>query len=125
MKPTNDDRARLIAAAYHDDWDEGRSAQFARTAARSARRRRAWRRGASIGITAAILAFVTAAIWPDHPRPRFNPETGSAIVRSPVRPTPAYEVASDDELLRHLKNRPVLVVTQTTGQRDIVLLDTN
>jgi hypothetical protein len=54
-KPTRKDE-RLVAEAFHENWDSGVPAQFARAAAAHARGRRRARHAAVVAAAAAMLA---------------------------------------------------------------------
>jgi hypothetical protein len=119
-KPTRKDE-RLLAETFHENWESGATAQFARAAAAHARNRRRARHATA---TLAGLAVLACGLF--VARDRFAPRVVIAQAqRSPVAATPTrgYEVISDDELLAQLRDRPVLAVQKPNGTREIVVLE--
>ena len=118
MNDSRPDEARLIADLFHDDWNEGAPAQFARTAAAHARKRTHARRALVAGAaSAAVLALAVVALFP-RPRP------AAPVAQSPREPkiTPGYEIASDAELLATLSDRAVVMVKRRDGTNEFVLI---
>ena len=113
---------RLLAETFHDNWESGPSAQFARAAAAHARsRRRARQALASAGVVAALALGVFVA------RERIQPtvNTGPTVpAPAPVAVARGYEVISDVELLAHLRDRPVLAIRKPNGTHEVVVLET-
>jgi hypothetical protein len=116
MNDEHQQRSRLIADLFHDDWANGPAGDLARAAAAHARRRRSLRRivattGATIGAAAALA--LALLYRPAAPRP----------ATLSVRPAAAaYETISDDELLALLSDRPLLARQNDDGTRSLALL---
>jgi hypothetical protein len=111
---------RLLAETFHENWESGATAQFARAAAAHARHRRRTRQVLASAGTVATLAlaiFVT--------RERVRPPAVALAV--PAAATTAaqrgYEIISDDELLAQLRDLPVLAVQKANGTREVVVLE--
>lgn len=122
MNDSRHDRDALLAAAFEDDWVDGRSAAFAAAAARTARRRHRTRQamyGAAVAGLVAICALVT---WRQPPLSR-APIVTTAAPASVATASRGYVVISDDELLAQLRDRPLLVVKKDDGAHEIMLLD--
>ena len=115
MTKKREQQEKLLAETFHGDWSEGASAGFARTAAAAARRRHRTRRalvasGAAAGMAAAVLVSL------------FH-RTNAPIEKFPTTKTrPAYEIISDDELIARVQDRPLLVLPQENGTKQIVML---
>ena len=117
MNDPHDNDTKLLAAAFHDDWSEGRTADFARAAAAHARGRRRIRRTlstAGVGTVLTVAAFVTLRSTP--------PTLPSHAANPPATAAPGYEIISDEQLLAQLRDRPILVVRAENGSREIVVL---
>jgi hypothetical protein len=120
MNNSTDPNAKLLADAFHDDWATGPAAGFARHAAARARRRRQVRRVLFTAGAAAMIGAVGFVAW-DRRVPAGGPDVASSS--APPRATPrGYEVISDEQLIAQLRDRPLLVVKNTDGTREIVLL---
>ena len=122
-------RDALLADSFHEAWTSGAPAEFARAAARSARRRRAGFRAAAISATFATVALAWAVFVRPASRPSSVPPAPSrtaAVESAPARaPAPAargYEIISDEELLAQVRDRALLAVTRENGRREIVVL---
>ena len=116
MSKKHDQREKLLAELFCDDWAGGPAGGFARVAAAAARRRRHLRQtllGASATVIIAAI-FVSTGVR--------HAGTVAATV-TPPKSAPAYEILSDDELLVALRDRPLLVVRRENGTREFVLLD--
>jgi hypothetical protein len=109
-----DQRTSLLAEAFHENWNDGPIALYARQAAAHARQRRRWRHGllagATAGVVAALMMMSVHRIVPVR-------------IAGPLKPAPAYEIISDEELLALLHDRPLLVVQKENGTRELVLLE--
>lgn len=111
---------RLLAETFHENWESGAPAQFARAAAAHARRRRRTRQVlASAGIvTALALAIFVARERARPPAVAFAaPAAGTSAAQR------GYEIISDDELLAQLHDLPVLAVQKANGTREVVVLE--
>jgi thiamine pyrophosphate-dependent acetolactate synthase large subunit-like protein len=106
-------REKLLSALYHDDWTAGEPRAFARRAAAHARRRRLTQK-TGLGLCAALLAL--GAFFLSHPQPPASPALAAA-------PEPAYEIITDSELLMLVEDRPLLVVQNENGLRQIVAIE--
>ena len=120
FRPDHEDR--LLAEAFHPDWETGRTAEFARQAAAAVRRRRALRRSFCAAGVAAVVVLAALSHRRSTPetivsRPPENPRAATARIQ-----TVGYEIISDDQLLAELRDRPVLVVRQSNGTRSVVVL---
>jgi hypothetical protein len=125
MIPKSDNREKLLAETYHGDWSTGPAAAFARTAARSARRRTTLRRALQTSAIAALLLAATLAI-PANRTPVRIAGASTALVSPPVSAPPTYEIISDTELLALVQDRPLLLVQNddTPGSsRQIITFD--
>lgn len=120
MNNHRDQKEKLLAEAFHGEWNDGTMTGFALEAARHARRRTRVRRSfAVVGATAGIAAALVFAL--KHQTGAENhPAVSVATVQAPV--APAYEIISDEELLAQLKDQPLLVVQKKDGSREFVLL---
>ncbi len=116
MNKNDDPESRLLAETFHDDWESGPTAAFARTAAAHARRRRRLRASLLAAGTAAGLIAVLATVLRQPPKP---PQVAAIA----AKPAPAYEIISDDELLARLQDRPLLTVKKPDGTREFILLE--
>ncbi|CAN5606835.1 hypothetical protein BH18VER1_BH18VER1_21800 [soil metagenome] len=117
MRRRTSSRAQLVANLFHDDWDYGVAAKYARIAAARARRARRIRR--SVGATGVVLLLGSVALIFLKP-PSDVPEV---ISRTAVDTQPrGYEILSTDELLTQLHDRPLLVFEEA-GEAQAVLLD--
>lgn len=113
---TPEERSKLVADAFHEDWASGPASALAQRAAAYARRRRRMRRTvATLGATGAIAAAVLITFIQSS-RTRVAPPVSAT-------PRPAYEIISDEQLLSELRDRPLLVLPQKNGAREIVLLE--
>lgn len=114
MNNQPDRRTKLLAELFHEDWATGRLSDLARVAAAHARRRRRIRRSLIVAGTAAAIAIASLL-------PYFR----STPVKSAVfaKPSLAYEIISDDELLTLLHDRPLLVIPEQDGTRRFVVLE--
>lgn len=118
MNDPHRDEARLIADVFHDDWDGGAPAQFARAAAAHARKRTRARRALIAGAaSAAVLAAAVVAFVPRTPPP-------APIAQSSPQPKipRGYDIASDAELLAALSDRPVVMVKRRDGTNEFLLI---
>lgn len=106
---------RLIADTFHDDWNDGPAAAFARAAAAKARRRRTRRR---IGAGAAGAIAVALLIGLGVSEPPAARSSAAPLAQTQPR---GYEVISDAELLTALRDRSVVMVRQPGGTREFVL----
>jgi hypothetical protein len=114
MNDQPDRRTKLLAELFHEDWATGPLSDLARIGAAHARRRRRIRRSLAItGSTAALAIAGTLAYF------RLAPVKPGAA----AKPSPAYEIISDDELLALLRDRPLLVIPQPDGTRRFVVLE--
>ncbi len=118
MNDRNDPRARLVADAYHEDWNSGPMRELAQRAAAHARTRRRVRRTAgTTAVAACVLAIAVFAF-----RPKFVvPANVAADVAEPK--TTRYEIISDEEFFTLIDRRPVLILPQQDGARRIVVID--
>lgn len=134
MTDRPDQRARLLAETFHEDWAAGPAAAFARAAAGRARARRRLRTTASAAGVAALLAVFAFVLNPSRaPAPLAAPRVAAnraepAPPASVKHPEPAstargYEIISDEQLLAQLRDRPLLVVQRPNGSRQITLLE--
>lgn len=115
MNNRRDRDAKLIAEAFHDDWERGRASEFARQAAAHARRRRRTRQvlaGTAACAAATMLGWLALR---EPPRPAVRPENISA--------TKGYEIISDEELLAQVSDRTLLVVKKPDGAREFVVME--
>ena len=119
MNRKTDSESRLLAESYHGNWADGPTADFARTAARHARRRRAMR--TTLASTAAIAVAIGAWFIASPDATSLSPTP--PVAHAPPRSDRGYEIISDDELLRQLRDRPVLVVGHENGRREITVLE--
>src|SRR5687768_4640782 len=118
MNDSHRDEARLIADIFHDDWDEGAPAQFARAAAAHARQHKRKRRAlVAGGASVAVLAVAAVAFFP-------RPHPTAPVTHSPREPkiTRGYEIASDAELFAALSDRTVVMVKRRDGTNEFVLI---
>ena len=118
MNDKNDPRARLVAETFHDDWSEGPASEFALRAAAHARTQRFLRRAFATG--GAFVAVATGLFFTTIRRPAAPPAVSSVAVVT--KPAAAYEIISDDELIRLLRDRPLLILPQERADRRFVLL---
>lgn len=117
MRERTSSRAQLVANLFHDDWDNGVAAKYARIAAARARTARRIRR--SVGATGVVVLLGSVALIFLKP-PSGPPQVTS---RTAVDTQPrGYEIISTDELLMQLHDRALLVFEEA-GQRHAVLLD--
>ena len=118
MNDSRNHEDRLIADVFHDDWDKGAAAQFARVAATTARKRRTRRQTVIASTTSA--AMLAAAVIAFYPRTR----PAQPLPASKHQPNPArnYEIISDAELLATMRDRSVVMVTRSNGSGEFVLV---
>lgn len=117
MNDRNDRQAKLLAETFHDAWEAGRPAEFARAAAAAARRRHLARRSLrAAGAVALILAAVFVARQRPEPSPLSRVETSKAMSNR------GYEIMSDEELLTQVHDQPLLVMKKADGTQQIVAL---
>lgn len=109
--------ARLIAEALHDDWAEGRPAEFARRAAAHARSRRRVRQLAATGTALALIA-ITVTVWRSASS---TPATQTPRVIA-ISSSRGYEIISDAELLAQVRDLPLVAVARPDGRREIQVL---
>ncbi len=114
MNEPRDRRAKLVAELFHENWAGGPVSDFARIAAAHARRRRRLRQ--SLVAASAVTGFAALIAVALFHRPPVAP------IAVPPRAAPAYEIISDDELLAHLRDRPLLVLRKENGGREFVVL---
>ena len=67
------------------------------------------------GTAAIVAAFLALG-------PAFQPEPNH-LASGSARPSPLYEIISDEELLTQLHDRPLLIVQNEDGTKELVLLD--
>jgi uncharacterized membrane protein (DUF4010 family) len=73
---------------------------------------------AAMGATAAlVVAAIVGGV--------FRSSTATRQIAVTRRPVPAYEIASDADVLRSLQNESVLVVRGPQGVKQVVWLDGN
>lgn len=116
MNNRDDKRTKLLVETFHDEWETGAPAQFARTAARAARRRLIMERSLRGG---SVLAVLTIAAWFSREKPA-APRAADELA-APSQPTRSYEILSDDELLAQVRDRPLLAVRRADGTREIIV----
>lgn len=117
MNNRHDKYTRLLAETFHESWETGAPADFARAAAKLARRRRAARRAAR---AAGAIAVVGVAALIVLQKDKLSPP--SAPVAKAVVPKPGYEILSDAELLAQVRNQPLLAVKREDGTQQIIVL---
>ena len=108
--------AQLLADTLHQDWTHGPMARYAPQAAAHARQRRRLRHGLrSVGALAGIAAVLMLSFTFREPRAPVGPLDS--------KPSPSYQIMSDDELLAQLPDQPLLIFPHRDGTREIVLLE--
>lgn len=124
MNDSRDPRHRLLAETLQGDWNNGPAAAMARRAAASVRRGRRRRAAASLALAAAaVFAAVLASRRPATPPAVETHAPGATVAASPATAKATYEVISDDELLRLVHDRPLLVFPEENGAKKIVVLE--
>jgi hypothetical protein len=115
MADHKDPRTKLLAEVLHDDWTHGTAAHFPREAAAYARRRRSLRRGAlALAGIATLFAITLVSVRREIPPAR----------NLPIPKTErAYEIISDEEFMRVLRDRPLLILPDSKGALQFVVLD--
>jgi hypothetical protein len=117
----NDDkknRAKLLAETFHDNWEAGQPAAFAREAAAVARRRHFARRSLRAAGTAAFVAIAAFVLLR-------RPVTQPPALAEPAKhfaPSRGYEILSDEELLAQVRDQALLAVRNPNGTRQIVVI---
>jgi hypothetical protein len=119
MNDRNDRQAKLLAETFHDAWETGPAAEFAREAAAAARRRHVARRSLR---AAGALALIAAAVFFSQQKPRPSPLPRTETQKS-VTQGRGYEIMSDEELLTQVRDQPLLVVKKADGTRQIIALE--
>lgn len=112
MKNDPELKERLLADTFAQDWNDGPAAELVRAAASAVRRRR--RRPAMIVLTVASFALAIGMFFP--------PGKPGRAANPPGR-RPAYELASDEELLAHLKVQPTLLIKHADGTVELRFLN--
>ncbi len=117
MKQNRSEReAELIADLFHESWDSGEVAGYARKAARRTRRRRILRKSlAAAGI--ALLLATLSFFFVRSPSSAPTEQPFSSANASPEN----YEVISTDQLLSAIRDRPILVVRNGKSEKVILL----
>ncbi|MEO6246429.1 MAG: hypothetical protein ABIQ12_13425 [Opitutaceae bacterium] len=118
MNDKNDSHARLVAETFHGDWNGSAASKFALRAAARARTRVKLRHAAATG--GGLVAIATGIFFAMRD-PQSTPSLVPAVV-STAKPTPAYEIITDDELVALLRDQPLLILPQERGERRFVLL---
>lgn len=118
MNKKREQREKLLAETFHDDWVEGPAATFALQAAALARRRRRMRHAVVASGIAASVAIALLFSLHHRPAPASAPLTPAQVAVS----APAYEIISDEELIAQLRDQPLLVLNKKDGGREFVLL---
>jgi hypothetical protein len=117
MNDPNDPRARLVAETFQENWESGPTGNFARRAASIARTRRRLRHGLAYG---AVGALFVATGYLSVPTQNMAPTRTASASSAP--PKPAYEIISDDEFISLMNPRPMLILPQENGTKQIVLV---
>jgi hypothetical protein len=112
MKNDPERKERLLADVFAQDWNDGPAAELVRTAAAAVRRRR--RRPALIALGVASFALAIGVLSPLR-----KPGRGTNLPEQ----RPAYELASDEELLAHLKVQPTLLIKHADGTAELRFLN--
>jgi hypothetical protein len=121
MNKHHDDRSKLLAETFLNDWTEGAPAHFAHAAAAHARFRRRVRRATALAAAIVVVAAIAFVVTP-HER---TPPTPVAAANVAPKPAPrGYEIISDEELLNQLRDRPLFVVKTQSGHNQVVVLET-
>jgi hypothetical protein len=118
MKDREHKEAKLLADAFHQDWNQGSAAGYAARAAAYARRRRIVRKALAVTICVVLgggMTFFSILHWLGGP-------TQVPLPRSASNGR-GYEIMSDDELLTALHDRPLLMVKKENNKHEIVLLE--
>jgi hypothetical protein len=120
MNDPNDPRARLMAETFQENWESGPTRDFARRAASVARTRRRLRHGLAYGAIGALLvatgylSIPTQNVAPTH--------VTSAPLETSAPQKTRYEIISDEEFIALMGPRPVLILPQENGTKQIVLV---
>jgi hypothetical protein len=118
MSKHEDNESKLLADAFHDDWQNGPTAGFARRAAARARRQSRVRNALPVAAACAVAVAIGFIVKREHPAPSLPDQRG---VQQKISGR-GYEIISDEELLTQLRDRPLLVVRKENGAREFVLL---
>ena len=118
MSDEHDKHAKLLADTFHENWNAGPAATFARAAAAHARRRRRTR--ASLAVAGAAAAVAAGLFFSLRIQP--TPEAAHLAPPPLLATNHGYEIISDDELLKLLRDRPILILEKGGDTREIVLL---
>ncbi len=121
MSSHTPDHDRLLAETSLGDWTSGPTAQFARAAARSARRRHRLKRIVPATAAACVITAIAFFTHRTAPSPSPSSASASAVTARPIQPAPAYEIISDTQLLALVTDRPLLVV-QNSPEADPIIL---
>lgn len=116
MNDPSDKHTKLLADAFHDDWNAGSAVEFARSAAAHARRRRrVQHRLSAASVATAVVVMGLLALHRRAAEPRPPSSAPMPIARS-------YEIISDEELLSQLRDRPLLMIRSPDGAHAFIPL---
>jgi hypothetical protein len=114
MKNRDSCETELLVDLFHEGWQSGAAAGYARSAAARIRRRRFVQKS----LVAATMLLASAVLWTSvishQPIVQRNAAGGSESGKG-------YEVISTAELLREVRDRPLLVLNDGDRQ-EVVLL---